>query len=128
MSINCRRFSSRVLRWGLYGVILCILLCRYITPIPLCTHAFFDGLSSFFTRRTYDLIKPGHNNYVLALSYMDQFTWAATRLRSLQCWTSRWEGNYQVVEPFLIGTHLGAPVTNNNDAFDLKFSDAANME
>ena len=97
-------------------------------PIPLCTHAFFDGLSSFFTRRTYNLIKPGHNNYVLALSYMDQFTWAATRLRSLQCWTSRWEGNYQVVEPFLIGTHLGAPVTNNNDAFDLKFSDAANLQ
>lgn len=105
---------------------LCILLHIFIVPIPLWSSALTAGLSS---RGSFKRSEPDpSSNYVLALSYMDQFTWAATRLRSLQCWTSRWDGSFRVVEPFLIGTHLGAPVEASIGAFDLKFSDAVDIQ
>ena len=51
--------------------------------------------------------------YIVSLSYMDQMTWAAKRLKSLQCWASMWQQFYdvRVVEPFVTnGTHLGVPL------------------
>lgn len=51
--------------------------------------------------------------YIVSLSYMDQMTWAAKRLKSIQCWASMWQPYYdvRVVEPFVTnGTHLGVPV------------------
>ena len=98
---------------------------NYVVSIPLWNHAFTAGLS---IRGVFKRSEQGHSNYVLALSYMDQFTWAATRLRSLQCWVSRWDGSYRVVEPFLIGTRLGTLVENSSGAFDLKFSDAVDIQ
>ena len=55
--------------------------------------------------------KVGRRDYVLALSYMDQVSWAATRLRSLQCWASRLKRFDHVVEPFVNDVYLGVPLT-----------------
>ena len=56
---------------------------------------------------------PKPQMHLLSLSYMDQMTWAAKRLKSLQCWASMWQSSYdvRVVEPFVTnGTHLGVPI------------------
>ena len=69
-------------------------------------------------------------NYVLSLSYMDQVSWATTRLRSLQCWAARLGTFAGVVEPFVNNVFLGVPLTRQavaessnlsfGDLFDLK--------
>ena len=66
--------------------------------------------------------------YILSLSYMDQISWAAKRLKSLQCWASMWKVVFNsvcVVEPFVMnGTHLGLPMDGNEDMSSiLKFRD-----
>ena len=48
-------------------------------------------------------------DYVLSLSYMDQTSWAATRLQSLQCWAARLKRVSRVVEPFVNDVYLGGP-------------------
>ena len=64
--------------------------------------------------------------HTFAFSYMDQMTWAARRLKSLQCWAAEWKTRYKVhvVEPFVIkGTRLGVPnEINQNQSAYLKFS------
>ena len=72
----------------------------------------------------------GKQNYVLSLSYMDQMSWATTRLRSLQCWAARLGTFAGVVEPFVNNVFLGVPLTRQvvaessnlsfGDLFDLK--------
>ena len=52
-------------------------------------------------------------NYVLSLSFMDQMTWAAARLRSLQCWAGHLDRLTYTVEPFVVGTQLRAPINEN---------------
>ena len=77
----------------------------------------------------YQLVQPlcKPRLYTFAFSYMDQMTWAARRLKSLQCWSSEWKTNYnvRVVEPFVIGgSRLGVPKDiNRNKSSYLKFSD-----
>ena len=40
---------------------------------------------------------------------MDQVSWAATRLKSLQCWAARLKRFNRVVEPFVNDVYLGGP-------------------
>ena len=52
------------------------------------------------------------HGYMLALSYSDQITSAATNLRSLLCLAKRM-GGVRVVEPFIYGSYLGLNVSAN---------------
>ena len=61
-------------------------------------------------------------SYVLSFSYMDQITWGARRVRSLQCWATELNRNMRVVEPFVTGSYLGIPLNNSNSEV-LRFSD-----
>ena len=70
--------------------------------------------------------------HTFAFSYMDQITWAARRLKSLQCWSSEWSADYKVrvVEPFVIGgSRLGVPndVDHNQSSQYLRFGDVFDM-
>lgn len=70
--------------------------------------------------------------YTFAFSYMDQTTWAARRLKSLQCWASEWKTDYsvRVVEPFVIGgSRMGVPKDiNHNVGSYLKFRDVFDID
>ena len=52
------------------------------------------------------------HGYMLALSYSDQLTSAATNLRSFLCLAKRM-GGVQVVEPFIYRSYLGMNVSAN---------------
>lgn len=59
--------------------------------------------------------------HTFAFSYMDQITWAARRLKSLQCWSTQWKTDYSVyvVEPFVVGgSHLGCRMTSTKTRAD----------
>ena len=68
--------------------------------------------------------------YTLSLSYMDQMSWAATRMKSLQCWATTWKSLYEhvgIVEPLVTsGAHLGVPVDVGQPP--LKFSDLFDID
>ena len=49
-------------------------------------------------------------SFSLSLHYMDQITWGARRLRSLQCWAAQLDRTMRVVEPSVNNTYFGAPV------------------
>ena len=49
-------------------------------------------------------------SFAISLHYMDQVTWGARRLRSLQCWAAQLNRTMQVLEPSMNATYLGAPV------------------
>ena len=75
-----------------------------------------------------DKTAPKPSLYVFSLSYMDQISWAAARLKSLQCWATTWKPAYNisVVEPFITnGSRLGVPIDfdRNVGQRPLKFSD-----
>ena len=63
---------------------------------------------------TRDYTGPQLELYALSLSYMDQMSNAASRLKSLQCWATTWKSLYEhvgIVEPLVTsGTRLGVPV------------------
>ena len=70
-------------------------------------------------------LPPKPRLYALSLSYMDQMSWAAARLKSLQCWATTWTLLYSVsiVEPFVTnGARLGVPTDLGGDV-NLKFGD-----
>ena len=63
----------------------------------------------------------------LSLHYMDQITWGARRLRSLQCWAAQLDRTMRVVEPSMNNTYFGAPlitpvdeITKFRDIFDIE--------
>ena len=73
--------------------------------------------------------------YALSLSYMDQMSSAAARLKSLQCWATTWKPLYEhigVVEPFVTdGAHLGVPIDVHRSVHvnkTLKFSDLFDID
>ena len=59
-------------------------------------------------------------SYMLSFSYMDQITWGARRVRSLQCWATGLNRNMHVVEPFVTGSYLGMP-PDESDSEMLRF-------
>lgn len=60
-------------------------------------------------------------SFALALHYMDQVTWGARRVRSLQCWAAQLNRTMRVVEPSMNATYFGAPLDRNVGEI-LKFS------
>ena len=86
----------------------------------LATFSFFafSSLCSVYFLRCAVLHTIGRNkNYVIALSYYDQLTWGAIRLRSLQCWakySKQYMADFRIVEPFVTGTHFNFPTTNGS--------------
>ena len=66
------------------------------------------------TRTNISATGPSLELYALSLSYMDQMSNAASRLKSLQCWGTTWKSLYErvgIVEPLITsGTRLGVPV------------------
>ena len=46
----------------------------------------------------------------LSLQYMDQASWGARRLRSLQCWAAQLNRTMRVVEPSMNSSYFGAPL------------------
>ena len=63
-----------------------------------------------------------YTSFAIALNYMDQVTWGARRVRSLQCWAAQLNRTMQVVEPSMNATYFGAPVDNSTVGGALKFS------
>lgn len=63
----------------------------------------------------------------LSLHYMDQASWGARRLRSLQCWASQLDRTMRVVEPSMNNTYFGAPVMNPVDGIT-KFRDVFDID
>lgn len=61
-------------------------------------------------------------SFTLSIRYMDQATWGARRLRSLQCWASQLDRAMRVVEPSINNTYLQAPVRKPVDGV-LRFGD-----
>ena len=62
----------------------------------------------------------------LSLHYMDQITWGARRLRSLQCWAAQLDRTMRVVEPSMNNTYFGAPVITPVD--EIKFRNIFDIE
>ena len=112
-------------KWLLLAFLISVLLYfmfRYISTSPLNkTVAGYNsgGQEEKQTSR--------RSSYVLALSYMDQITWASRRVRSLQCWATGLERNIRVVEPFVVGSQLGVPHSQSNGE-NIRFSDIFDLE
>ena len=66
-------------------------------------------------------------SFTLSLQYMDQATWGAKRVRSLQCWAAQLKRIMRVVEPSMNNTYLGAPVRKPVDGI-LKFRDVFDIQ
>ena len=66
-------------------------------------------------------------SFTLSIRYMDQATWGARRVRSLQCWAAQLDRIMRVVEPSMNNTYLGAPVRKPVDGI-LKFSDVFDID
>ena len=78
-------------------------------------------------------LPPEPRLYALSLSFMDQMSWAAARLKSLQCWATTWKSLYKevhIVEPFVTnGSRLGVPIDVDQTAnHSLKFSDIFDID
>ena len=99
------------------------------TPLPTPT------VRAVSTRQLPSASPPRLDLYALSLSYMDQMSWAAARLKSLQCWATTWKSLYEhigVVEPFVTdGAHLGVPIDVHRSVHvnkTLKFSDLFDID
>ena len=75
--------------------------------------------------------RPEIELYALSLSYMDQISCAAARVKSLQCWATTWKPLYKhvgVVEPFVTGgARLGVPL-DAGQSQALRFSDLFDVD
>ena len=119
LSINCFHQSPR-----------CILIALLAIGVSVMVVKDSRSIDIEYWKEHWNLVKWGarRQDYVLSLSYMDQVSWAATRLRSLQCWAARLKRFDRVVEPFLDGVHLGMPSTSQAVAENFKFGEIFDLQ
>ena len=72
-------------------------------------------------------------SYLFALSYYDQLTWGAIRLRSLQCWAKHSNGSMisaRIVAPFVTNSHFRIPTVVSGESLNdtLSFGNLFNLD
>ena len=104
-----------------------------VNPRPSATPIYSSMASLSPLPSTASPPKPKRQLYALSLSFMDQTSWAASRLKSLQCWATTWKSLYKevhIVEPFVTnGSHLGVPIDVDQTVNEsLKFRDIFDID
>ena len=95
--------------------------------------AFIFGLCTVYFVYTYFFATGYSPSYLLALSYYDQLTWGAIRLRSLQCWAKRskwYMKSARIVAPFVTNSHLTIPTVVSDASLEdtLSFGNLFNLD
>ena len=107
---------------------LLLLFCLVSSCIPLFLFLDHKCVSdSFIHDEANSHGQYSKQSFTLSLHYMDQVTWGAKRVRSLQCWAAQLERVMRVVEPSMNNTYLGAPTQRPVDGI-LKFSDVFDIQ